>query len=173
MEQIEIHLARTKLKLFFLLKTFLEYVKYLLTQIFVFFEKNVNISNPFILASLIKKILNWRRAKPKMIKRIAVSSKPSMEEMTSNNGTQYFSSRFFAVLHQISKHDPLSAKILALNHIHLADYEYHIDPCNCCDECKLANEERSARTERFKRAMMILRQRNPFKMSKSIDCIIR
>ena len=108
----------------------------------------------------------------KRFSKLSISSKKPSPNANCNTN-QLVSPTFLAVLHQISINDPISAKILGLNQIHLTDYENHIEQCNCCDECKLANEEKSQRPERFKTAMMILRQRNPFRMSKSIDCIIR
>ena len=108
----------------------------------------------------------------KRFSRLSISSKQPPPNANCNKAP-LVSSTFLAVLHQISINDPISAKILGLNQIHLIDYENHIEQCNCCDECKLANEEKSQRPDRFKTAMMILRQRNPFRMSKSIDCIIR
>ena len=175
MEQMERLHSRIKLKGILLINFLLQSVKYIFFQTTSFF---IQYSSKFPLpihSGHIHKFLNWWKAKPRTINKITISSKPSPEQRASNaNGTSAeFSSAFFAALHQISKNDTMSAKILALNHIHLRDYEYHIDQCNCCDECKLAHEERSGRIDRFKRAMMILRQRNPFKVSKSIDCIIR
>jgi len=172
MEQMERLYSKTKLKGILLLNLLLGNVKYMFFQTVNFSSQY---SQKFALMTHILKFLNWWNVKPKTIKKITISSKPSPEQKATNSNctNEDFSSTFFAILHQISKNDTMSAKILALNHIYLRDYEYHIDQCNCCDECKLAHEERSGRTERFKRAMMILRQRNPFKMSKSIDCIIR
>ena len=108
----------------------------------------------------------------KRFSRLSISSKQPSQNANYNKD-QLVSPTFLAVLHQISMNDPISAKILGLNQIHLIDYENHIEQCACCDECTLANEEKSQRPDRFKTAMMILRQRNPFRMSKSIDCIIR
>ena len=108
----------------------------------------------------------------KRFSRLSISSKQPSPNASCNK-SRLISPTFLAVLHQISMNDPISAKILGLNQIHLIDYENHIEQCACCDECTLANEEKSQRPDRFKTAMMILRQRNPFRMSKSIDCIIR
>ena len=108
----------------------------------------------------------------KRFSRLSVSSKQTSPNANCNRN-HLVSPKFLAILHQISINDPISAKILGLNQIHLIDYENHIEQCACCDDCTLANEEKSQRPDRFKTAMMILRQRNPFRMSKSIDCIIR
>ena len=175
MEQMERLYYKIKLKGLLLLNIVLEKIKCIFFQTINF---SAQYSHKLVLLTQtghIFKFLNWWKVKPKTIKKITISSKPLSEQNASNANctNENFSSTFFAVLHQISKNDTMSAKILALNHIYLRDYEYHIDQCNCCDECKIVHEERSGRTERFKRAMMILRQRNPFKMSKSIDCILR
>ena len=175
MEKKERLFSKLKLRGILTLNVLLEFVKYFYFQIINFSTKYSHKFAILTHTGHIFQFLNWWKVKPKTIKKITISSKPSSEQTASNANCTHedFSSTFFAVLHQISKNDTMSAKILALNHIHLRDYEYHIDQCNCCDECKLAHEERSERTERFKRAMMILRQRNPFKMSKSIDCVLR
>ena len=175
MERIESIYRRIKSRTFILFQMALEFFKYTSSHLINFYTKyqhKFGLSNH---TGYLRKISNWWYVKPKTINKIAISSKPSLESVTPTNGNtnQEFSSTFFAVLHQISKHDQMSAKILQLNHIQLTDYEYHVDSCNCCDECKLVNEEQSGRIDRFKRAIMILRQRNPFKMSKNVDCIIR
>ena len=175
MERIERFFVKMKSALFLLIHMAYKILKYRFIRVHDFYTKYQPKYNIFTHIRYIRNVWDWWYVKPKTINKIAISSKASIESMTSTNGNtnQEFSSKFFAVLHQISKHDQMSAKILQLNHIQLTDYEYHVDPCNCCDECKLVNEEQSGRIDRFKRAIMILRQRNPFKMSKNIDCIIR
>ena len=175
MERVKRIFEKMKSKIFILIHFVYEFMKYRTVRVRDFYTKYKPKLVGFIRTGYLRNVWNWWYVKPKSINKIAISNKPSQESMTSSNGNtnQAFSSKFFAVLHQISKNDQMSAKILQLNHIQLTDYEYHVDPCNCCDECKLVNEEQSGRIDRFKRAIMILRQRNPFKMSKNIDCIIR
>ena len=160
-----------KVKLVLIVQTMIELVTYISSQAVKFFTENSKFGT-FMHNVSLRVFSNWWHVKPRTINKISISSKQSYQERAPNN-TQQFSSTFFAILHQITKHDTMSSKILALNHIRLTDYDYHIDQCSCSDECRLSQEERNGRTERFKRAMMILRQRNPFKMSKSVDCIIR
>ena len=175
MERVQRIFEKTKSGMIIFIHILYEFMKCRFDRVRDFYARHKPKLFLYIHTGHFRDVLNWWHVKPKSINKIAISSKPSQESLTSTNGNtnQEFSSKFFAILHQISKNDQMSAKILKLNHIQLTDYEYHVDPCNCCDECKLVNDEQSGRIDRFKRAIMILRQRNPFKMSKNVECIIR
>ena len=160
-----------KVKLILIMHTIITLIETVSYQTLIFIKENITNFDNFIRSVNSQAVLNWWRVQPNTSSKITISSRQSSGEEPSTYTKQY-SSTFFAILHQIIKHDPIAAKILELNYIRLTDHEYHIDQCNC-DECKLAQEARNGRDERIKRSMMILRQRNPFKMAKNIECIIR
>ena len=175
MEETERLLNHLKVKVLLRMYTIATFVKVALSHVTLLFTPTMHIAKGFLNKINLQVLYrSWWAVETQTNHKITISSENSSTENNASlvDSFQQYSPTFLAILHQIEKHDAISAKILASNGVDLTDCEYHQDKCSC-DQCSDTQEQRSGRIERFKSAMMILRKRNPFRIAKNVQCIIR